>query len=120
MPSRGKPKPRSRLTRDMLRRYKRRWLTMNALSGKSILTIPMTIRLTEADSDFAGYATAAFDYFANERLRTGLSQENTDTIIDLLRALPHGVARMSPSIPGLVETSNNLAIVESATVRSRC
>ena len=72
----------------------------------------VTIRLTEADSDFAGYATAAFDYFANERLRTGLSQQNTDTIIDLLCALPHGVARMSPSIPGLVETSNNLAIVE--------
>ena len=72
----------------------------------------VTIRLTEAASDFTGYATAAFDYFAKERLRTGLSQQNTDTIINLLCALPHGVARMSPAIQGLVETSNNLAIVE--------
>jgi len=72
----------------------------------------VTIRLTEAASDFTGYATAAFDYFAKERLRTGLSQQNTDTIINLMSALPHGVARMSPFIEGLVETSNNLAIVE--------
>lgn len=72
----------------------------------------VTIRLTEAASDFTGYPTAAFDYFAKERLRTGLSLQNTDTIINLLCALPHGVARMSPAIEGLVETSNNLAIVE--------
>ncbi len=33
-------------------------------------------------------------------------------LLDLLSVLPHGVLGMSPAIPGLVETSNNLAAVE--------
>jgi dipeptidase D len=33
------------------------------------------------------------------------------TLLDLLLALPHGVATMSYDIPGLVETSNNLATI---------
>lgn len=34
--------------------------------------------------------------------------------IQLLIALPHGVTQMSASVPGFVETSNNLATVEIA------
>lgn len=34
-------------------------------------------------------------------------------LIDTLYALPHGVLKMSPDIEGLVETSTNLAIVET-------
>jgi len=34
------------------------------------------------------------------------------TLVRLLRALPHGVLGMSPAIPGLVETSNNVAVIE--------
>lgn len=33
-------------------------------------------------------------------------------VIQLLTALPHGVAEMSASVPGFVETSNNLARIE--------
>jgi dipeptidase D len=33
--------------------------------------------------------------------------------LDLLLALPHGVSAMSPDIPGLVETSTNLAVVRT-------
>ena len=43
----------------------------------------------------------------------GKAVEDTDRrrLIQLLQALPHGVLGMSPAIPGLVETSNNLAVV---------
>lgn len=39
---------------------------------------------------------------------------DTARAIQLLTALPHGVAEMSASVPGFVETSNNLATVEIA------
>jgi dipeptidase D len=35
------------------------------------------------------------------------------SVIHLLQALPHGVDAMSPHIPGLVETSTNLAVVRT-------
>jgi dipeptidase D len=34
-------------------------------------------------------------------------------LIDLLICLPHGVIRMSPDIPGLVQTSTNLAVIKT-------
>ncbi len=37
---------------------------------------------------------------------------DTDQVIRLLLALPHGVAEMSASVEGFVETSNNLARIE--------
>jgi dipeptidase D len=42
-----------------------------------------------------------------------------ERLLRLLVALPHGVLAMSPAIPGLVETSSNLAVVETgeSTVR---
>lgn len=39
------------------------------------------------------------------------ADSDRDRLIDLLIAIPHGVLGMSPAIPGLVETSNNLAVV---------
>ncbi|MFZ1983269.1 MAG: aminoacyl-histidine dipeptidase [Desulfatitalea sp.] len=41
----------------------------------------------------------------------GLTIEATERAIWLLLALPHGVAGMSPNLPGVVETSSNLATV---------
>jgi dipeptidase D len=41
----------------------------------------------------------------------GATVSDTRRIIDILMALPHGVNRMSIETPGLVDTSNNLAIV---------
>jgi len=41
-----------------------------------------------------------------------LSTDDRDRFLALLMALPHGVLGMSPDIPGLVETSSNLAVVK--------
>src|SRR5690606_16082491 len=35
----------------------------------------------------------------------------SDKVVNLLHALPHGIMAMSPDIPGLVETSTNLATI---------
>jgi dipeptidase D len=43
---------------------------------------------------------------------SALTPEDSDKVIQLLIAIPHGVAGMSADIEGLVETSNNLATVE--------
>jgi len=40
------------------------------------------------------------------------SEESTGRAIDLLLALPHGIAAMTPKIPELVETSDNMATME--------
>lgn len=50
------------------------------------------------------------------------SDATTQRTLGLLVALPHGVLRMSDAIPGLVETSTNLARVrtEGTTMRIHC
>ncbi len=60
--------------------------------------ISLAISLIQAD-------THAFD-------RSALTREDTSKVINLLLALPHGVARMSANMEGVVETSNNLATIE--------
>jgi len=42
-----------------------------------------------------------------------LSRDSTNTLLNALYACPHGVISMSPVIPGLVETSTNLASVRT-------
>ncbi len=44
--------------------------------------------------------------------RQGLGPAAARRLVDLVRALPHGVAAMSAEMPGLVETSNNLATAD--------
>ncbi|MEW6443964.1 MAG: aminoacyl-histidine dipeptidase [bacterium] len=46
-----------------------------------------------------------------------LRSEQRQLLMDLLRILPHGVLAMSPAIPGLVETSTNLASVRTEDAR---
>lgn len=55
-------------------------------------------------------------------LRVGLASESTmsrasdtQTILDLLAALPHGVRRWSRQVPGVVESSNNLGVISFDT-----
>jgi len=43
-----------------------------------------------------------------------LTQGCQRTLVDLLIAMPHGVIAMHPEIPGLTETSTNLAIVKTS------
>jgi len=42
-----------------------------------------------------------------------MSSADTDALIRLLLALPHGVEAMSPDIPGLVQTSTNMGVIET-------
>lgn len=48
----------------------------------------------------------------NVKFTKVIKKEISDTIISTLLALPHGVIAMSPDIPGLVETSTNLATLK--------
>jgi dipeptidase D len=41
-----------------------------------------------------------------------MTAASTRRVVDLLTALPHGVVAMSPQVPGLVETSINLGLLE--------
>lgn len=55
----------------------------------------------------------------SDELRRVWSRSDRDRILDALLGCPHGVLAMSRAVPGLVETSNNLAVVitEGSEVR---
>lgn len=42
-----------------------------------------------------------------------MATADTQALVQLLLALPHGVEAMSPDIPGLVQTSTNLGVIET-------
>jgi len=50
---------------------------------------------------------------AKSRPAEMMDRKSQDTAVNLLMALPHGVQLMSYDVPGLVETSNNLATVST-------
>jgi dipeptidase D len=47
-----------------------------------------------------------------DKLKTTLTKDSQNKILNLLHGLPHGVDKMNYDIPDLVETSTNLATVE--------
>ena len=49
----------------------------------------------------------------NEARGQPVTKGKQDLLIDVLRILPHGVLAMSPTMPGLVEVSTNLASVRT-------
>ncbi|MBQ8371230.1 MAG: M20/M25/M40 family metallo-hydrolase, partial [Clostridia bacterium] len=72
-----------------------------------------SVRETEAKirgelvADDAGMKITVADAYAE----TSVSTEKTAALVSLLRVLPHGVHGMSRSVPDLVETSSNLAVI---------
>lgn len=46
--------------------------------------------------------------------QTAFSSEQTNRLLDLLRAIPSGVVAMSQDIKGLVETSSNLSVITAS------
>ncbi len=58
-----------------------------------------------------GLAVAAKETAAPKKI---IGKNQKERLIDLLASLPHGVIKMSADIPGLVETSTNLATVTCA------
>jgi len=63
-------------------------------------------------SDFSYEKNLAVTVEEVEVERRTVSKMQTEKLIDLFLALPHGVAEMSQDIEGLVETSNNFATIE--------
>jgi len=55
---------------------------------------------------------------ANSSTNTPLTVASRDTFLRTLAAIPAGILEMSNDVPGLVETSNNLAAVSTAAVRA--
>jgi dipeptidase D len=53
----------------------------------------------------------------SEEMRHVFNQHARDRLLHLLRTLPHGILSMSREVEGLVETSNNLAIVTTTKDR---
>jgi dipeptidase D len=51
------------------------------------------------------------DIQSTDQLKTTLTDDSQERLLDLLHGLPHGVDKMSYDIPDLVETSTNLATV---------
>jgi dipeptidase D len=52
------------------------------------------------------------DFEDIDKLKTTLSGESQNRLLDLLHGLPHGVDKMNYDIPELVETSTNLASIK--------
>lgn len=50
---------------------------------------------------------------SDERATPPLAPQSQNSLINLLLTLPHGVIAMHPEIDGLVETSNNLAVIRT-------
>lgn len=50
--------------------------------------------------------------FTPAESQTVLTQESSDAVLDLMYLLPHGVNSYSATMPGLVETSSNLAVAK--------
>ncbi len=53
------------------------------------------------------------------RAERPIAEADRDRLVRLLMALPHGVLSMSAAIPGLVETSNNVAVVDAGDGKAR-
>jgi dipeptidase D len=56
---------------------------------------------------------ASFECLPSDSADGGLSGDDSATFLRLLLAIPHGVVTMSRDIPGLVESSSNLAAISS-------
>jgi len=71
---------------------------------------PIKAEFAPIDPDLAGRVEAT----GAETSMEPMDDPTTRTLLDLLASLPHGVVSMSYDIPDLVETSTNLAVVDTA------
>ena len=94
-----------------------------ARGGEVILAVPtrQVRKVVAAFADFAARLKAEYAvtdpglYFEHEKVEWKKEAIDTDTarrVIAALLAIPHGVIAMSADIPGLIETSTNLASVK--------
>jgi dipeptidase D len=67
-------------------------------------------------NEYSGVETGLLLQVAKPKLSLDgrvFSKKHQETLLNLLQALPHGVIAMSADIPGLVETSTNVASVQT-------
>lgn len=79
--------------------------TMTTAFKKAFDRIKVEYKAVEPGAAYAVEAVAGKDF--------ALTQSSQRAVIDFLLAIPHGVIAMHPEIPGLTETSTNLAIVKT-------
>ncbi len=97
--------------------------TGKAEEAVSYLRKAFQVEYAKTDPDFVldfeeidrktAFEAASYEIPRKEVLCRVFSPEAEERLIALLMGLPHGVYRMSDTIPGLVETSNNLATVRT-------
>lgn len=76
--------------------------------------------LDEARGELAGVdGGLSLAVFSVDLPEAVLAESSRRTLVDLLAVLPHGVLAMSRELPGLVETSSNLAVVTGDGSRLR-
>lgn len=98
--------------------------TMNAIPScaSAVIVLPMEEK-DSFESDFKAYCEVlkaqyqpeeeGFDWEVEQESTTKqpMDESSTDALLCLLRQIPHGVIRMIPDNPALVETSTNLAAI---------
>jgi dipeptidase D len=70
----------------------------------------------------AGEVVCGADREATTTAPRPLSTDQTQAILNAIAGIPHGVQAWSEAVPGLVETSNNVAVVETTaeTITLQC
>ena len=88
------------------------WKTFRAEYAKTDTNLVLNLTEVDYNTDFKKVGCMAL----KKKITCGrvFSAGTEERVIELLQELPHGVYRMSNTIPGLVETSNNLAMVRTA------
>lgn len=86
-----------------------------AEKDKAILQEVVEVSRAIFKNEFSGVDDSIqLDYTPSDKPSTSVfSQKTLDSLLDIIRLTRHGVIRMSHSIDGLVETSNNLAILKT-------
>jgi len=64
------------------------------------------------NDEFTGLEDSIYFSLTDAQAKRAATDVESQKIVALLQALPHGVFKMSNSIAGFVETSNNLAIID--------
>jgi len=82
-------------------------------SEKETISVLLNVFLADAEAQFKDKEpNLKMSVNSVEAPATLIDKDTTDRLIDALNACPHGVIAMSNDMPGLVETSTNLASVK--------
>ncbi len=90
------------------------WVNDNDWAAVEEVVNLQEVILAEEFADSEAGLRIGWQALSDKEVDRVLSHADTSRIIDVLLAVPHGVLAMSRMIEGLVETSNNLAMVTTA------